>query len=438
DRPPNECQRLVEFPHQVHPEGNQVKCTYIEIPQVRETYAVLGSQPYWLWGFEHGINERGVVIGNEAVWSKEPPAAEPALLGMDLLRLGLERGGTAQESLQVITELLEKYGQGGSCVAEGEFYYHNSFLIADPKEAWVLETSARHWVARRVRSVAAISNIYSIEHEWDEASPDLVEFAVRQGWATPREEFNFARAYAYLGEDAFAGCETRYNRTQEWLVRHQGRVSVAGLMGLLRDHYEGTVLQPRFGPPNSLLMTVCMHARKPKDSETAASWVAELHPERSGPLQATCWTAFSSPCVSVYQPVYLGAGLPPEAEAGDQHYTPDSAWWAFERLQRQVDRHYEYYAPIVQETWSGIEEREFLEAARREKEALAHWAAGPKEEAVGVLRDFQAKWLQRNRQQAERLTEYLGQLGRTVPPPADIRLPYSAAINEAAGLKLDV
>ena len=67
------------------------------------------SKPAWMWGAEMGANEHGVAIGNEAVWNRlSDPVydAVPRLLGMDLLRLGLERGRTAYEALQVITTLL--------------------------------------------------------------------------------------------------------------------------------------------------------------------------------------------------------------------------------------------------------------------------------------------------------------------------------------------
>ncbi|KAM4798224.1 secernin-3-like isoform X2 [Urocitellus parryii] len=153
DRLCDEVQEVVYFPAAVHDNREPLKCTYIEIDQVPETYAVVLSRPAWLWGAEMGANEHGVCIGNEAVWGREEVCDEEALLGMDLVRLGLERADTAEKALKVIVDLLEKYGQGGNC-REGrmEFSYHNSFLIADRNEAWILETAGKHWAAEKVKA----------------------------------------------------------------------------------------------------------------------------------------------------------------------------------------------------------------------------------------------------------------------------------------------
>ncbi|XP_010792820.1 secernin-3 isoform X2 [Notothenia coriiceps] len=150
DRPCDEVQEVVYFPARDFDTGENVECTYIEIEQVAHTYAVMLSKPAWLWGAEMGANEHQVCIGNEAVWGRESADGDEALLGMDLVRLGLERADTAEKAVDVITELLKKYGQGGSCMEDqGSFTYHNSFLISDRKEAWLLETSGKHWAAER-------------------------------------------------------------------------------------------------------------------------------------------------------------------------------------------------------------------------------------------------------------------------------------------------
>ncbi|XP_027728407.1 secernin-2 isoform X2 [Vombatus ursinus] len=159
DRPRDEVQEVVLVPSGTHAPGSRLQCTYIEVDQVERTHAVILSRPAWLWGAEMGANEHGVCIGNEAVWTQEPVGQEEALLGMDLLRLGLERGSSAQEALTVITNLLEQYGQGGSCREDPTpFCYHNTFLLADRKEAWVLETAGKLWAAQRIRgSITAMT-----------------------------------------------------------------------------------------------------------------------------------------------------------------------------------------------------------------------------------------------------------------------------------------
>ncbi|MBR6646285.1 MAG: hypothetical protein IKL09_02065 [Clostridia bacterium] len=63
------------------------------------------------YGVEMGYNENGVVIGNEAEGSRMEPESEDGILGMDLLRLDLERATTAKEAITAITDLLVKCGQ---------------------------------------------------------------------------------------------------------------------------------------------------------------------------------------------------------------------------------------------------------------------------------------------------------------------------------------
>ena len=149
DRERNEAQTVEIFPRADHAPGAELACTYITIPQVRHTHAVLLCRPFWMWGAEMGANEHGVVIGNEAVHARTPPQEEKALIGMDLLRLALERATTAAEAVEVMITLLECHGQGGSCGHLTPRYYHNSFIVADPREAFVLETMRREWLVAR-------------------------------------------------------------------------------------------------------------------------------------------------------------------------------------------------------------------------------------------------------------------------------------------------
>ncbi|HRT82593.1 MAG TPA: secernin-3, partial [Oscillospiraceae bacterium] len=129
DRSPNEPQLIELIPPKTHGEKT-LKVTYIEVEQVKETYGLLLSRPSWMWGGEMGLNDCGVAIGNEAVFTKGKYGKE-ALLGMDLLRLALERAETAKNALDIIINLLERYGQGGNCGYDKRFEYDNAFLIMD-------------------------------------------------------------------------------------------------------------------------------------------------------------------------------------------------------------------------------------------------------------------------------------------------------------------
>ena len=59
----------------------------------------MGHSPWWVWGLEQGVNQCAVAIGNHTVFSNEALEEQDGLIGMDLVRLGLERGRTAAEAL---------------------------------------------------------------------------------------------------------------------------------------------------------------------------------------------------------------------------------------------------------------------------------------------------------------------------------------------------
>jgi secernin len=349
DRYPDEAHELVLVPRARHAAGSGVRCTHVEIPQVAETNAVLLARPFWIWGAEMGANEHGVVIGNEAVHTRMPLEKGPGLIGMDFIRLGLERANTARGALDVITNLLAIHGQGGNCRHRGVGYYHNSFLIADPREAWVLETAGRHWAAEQVRDVRSISNALTIGRTWDLASDGLVDEAVERDWCADREQFDFARSYANPLVDCRSGV-TRQHRSSEILAAERGRITAATAMALLRDHGVDATWAPDAEGQDP---TICRHAAfEPiRGGQSVGSMVSHLTPDAS-----LHWlTGTSSPCTSVFKPVWLDAGLPhlgpaPTAKSDDQ-----SLWWRHEAFHRAAVRD---FAALRERIWP---ERDALE-----------------------------------------------------------------------------
>lgn len=361
DREPDEAQVLEVIPGATHAPGSSVKCTYIEIPQVERTYTVLLSRPFWMWGAEMGANEHGVVIGNEAVFTRIPYEKQPGLTGMDLLRLALERAQTAEEALWVIVRLLETYGQGGNCGFRHPFYYHNSFLIADPKEAWVLETAGRHWVAERVRDVRTISNALSIHKAWDLASEDVVRFALDRGWCKRREDFDFAACYSDWLFTRFGDGRGRQTCTLDALHQARGKIGVSTLMTALRKHNvsRGNPWRPDRGLMGA---DVCMHAAfgPIRRSQSVASLIAHLKPGRF-----TFWaTATSAPCTSIFKPFWLDSGLPEMGPLPRGEYDPESIFWCHELLHREILRDYPTRIKVIEGEREALETHFLAEVER--------------------------------------------------------------------------
>lgn len=330
DRYRNEAQAVECLPARDHAPGTELKCTYITIPDVAHTYAVLISRPFWIWGAEMGANEFGVVIGNEGLQARVPALVEPALIGMDLLRLALERASTATEAVEVITSLLERYGQGGDCGHLTRVFYNNGFIIADAGEAFVLETVGREWLVERITDVRAISNVYSIGERPERTSNGLRKLL--DGLVAPAAATSdYAKAIAHPDSQHIGQSAARQMRATQLLRSKQGRLKVQDMIGLLRDHGADSHQPRSWKAPTESNRTLCLHAGSDKvAAQTTGSLVSRID-VRGGEHWVT---GTSAPCISIFKPVLLEASLPFHGPPLSDRFDPDTLWWRHERMHR--------------------------------------------------------------------------------------------------------
>lgn len=260
DRPPSEVQVLEWSSSRV--DRSPLRATYVDVPaHPKATIAAVISRPTWGWGAEHGVNVAGVAIGNEAIYTTlDPRDSSPALTGMDLVRLGLERGATAEDAVEVIVTLIEQHGQGGSGHHGRSKPYWSSFLVADPGDAWVVETSGKAWATERVDEVRAITNRTTIP--------------------------GFDEVHRHPRQPVEVTTDPRWSRSRRILAERP--VTVDALAQHLANHDDGP-------------WSVCMHVAPPDvaaghDEATTASMIAAL--PAGGP--PTVWTAQGPPCRTPY------------------------------------------------------------------------------------------------------------------------------------------
>jgi secernin len=433
DRPIFDCQPLLFYPRQDWPAASQIKLTYITIPQVPTTYTTLGSSPYWCWGYEEGINEHSVVIGNEAIFTKTFRTAatytagqpvELGILGMDLIRLTLERSRTAGEAVGVMGALIEQYGQFGSGVptkAHAEGGYDGSFMIADPQEAWIVEAVGQRWVARQVtRGTASISNQPTIRTQWERGSTDIVDYATMMGWwpAEQGDHFDFARAYIDETK-ARQVAQIRAMRSRQLLAERAGQITPEWMQRIARDHYEETFLGgPTFDPADPDFHTLCMHV-SPADftwGNTASSCVAVL-PKTPEELPVFWWTP-GPPCNGCYVPFFVhGRQLPsivsnagrfgkqvmPPPQVEPDTFLSTSYWWLFRELLDRVKgdaiyskpRYYPVRNPVVRRQFDQLEQQFAAELSQVMQLAVTARSGGEEERAASILDAFTAQCVER-------------------------------------------
>lgn len=319
DREPEEVQVMVRYPARQRGSAQQ-PCTFIAVEHPKTTLEVILSKPFQMWGAEMGVNEKGVAIGNEAVFTKLPlEKKNTGLTGMDMLRLALEVSPTAQAALEYIIELNERYGQdacGG--YKDRNMFYHNSFLIADTQEAFVLETAGPFWAVEKVTGFRAISNGLSIGKDAHSVHPGAADFARKKGWLKKGDELDFAKAFSAFWMPRLARCTNR--RTLSESQAKKG-FAVQDAFGILRSHAE----EP-YDPSKGSTGSVCMHASGLLcPHQTTGSMVAELR--HSG--QHTVWlTGSPAACLSLFKPFYFGDSVLDETSSGnrDKYWQQWDAW----------------------------------------------------------------------------------------------------------------
>lgn len=395
DRDPNEAQFIEVVSGKDCSDGEKVRCTYIEIPQVNRTHTILISRPYWMWGAEMGTNEFGVTIGNEAVFTKLKAGKEPGLIGMDFLRLALERSRNAEEAMRVIVALLEEYGQSGNCSLEHNLFYHNSFLIADRNTAWVLETADKQWAALKVKDVYSISNRLTIGNQWDMSSDDLVHLAVDHKWCKGREDFHFADCYSDLIISSFSQAKKRRSCSMGFLEKKLGKIGLDSMLSMLRTHEPET---STWHPDRSLTeWTVCVH--KGFGPVRASQSVGSLVSRLGGDHDLHLVTGTSAPCLSLFKPVWLDAGLPDNiGPTPDGYFNPKSLWWQHEVLHREVIKDFYSRMDLIEAERNELE-NEWVEEALKNSSKNVSWRRKFSEEVFSKSMLFMNECIQRIRKQ---------------------------------------
>jgi len=361
--------RLKYQPGQTH-EEKEVQINYVTIPQVPETV------PYWASGNSQpvadkhydggwvlcGMNQFGVSLGCNTMSTREERIPRgKGIMRYSIRQLILERSKSAREAVDLIGRLIDTYGQSDSPVA---------YCIADQNEAWLVETTYRQWVAKRIPDDGfhVIANQYTIESEWDLASDGLIEYAIEQGWYDPVSgPFNLK--YIYCDQENL----DRPNNTS-------------------REFQGNYMLKDKIG---SITVKDVLHVLSQPPIQTAGTQAFMVwHLRKHIPREIGCvmWHGMCGANTSVAVPVFVGSTrVPEEFTAASYREDDESAWWQFERLQKLVyPRWWEYTDAYfdVRKKLNIYQEAIYKDCAIVEEKALRMWKQGDTKKVKELLTNF--------------------------------------------------
>ncbi len=369
DREPNEGQSILRVLAMEQPD-KEVQCTYRVVPQVKRTFEVILAKPFHAWGAEAGINEHGVAIGNATVFGKlKSDGRNLGLTGHDMVRLALERTRTAELALETLCGLVSAFGQDAADGYTTPFTAQNSFIIADARQAFLLETAGKHWVAQKIETAQAITNAYTIGEHFDYHSKGVVEFAHAQGWVKKGKEFSFKEAYGLRKQAKKLHAETTCNYLLQQMETRRGTFEVAFAIDLLRSHHPSK----KFNPSVAKKAAVCKHITTGQQQwQTNNSSIFEL---RQSGVHTAWLTGTSHPCLSLFKPFFIpGKNLYEGLVREPAKLINNSLWWQAEQFHRKVAQNYramhQHFAEEqvhLQEEWLGEEQRLILEKATNEE-----------------------------------------------------------------------
>jgi dipeptidase len=396
------------------------------IPEVEHTHAAVSL-----------MNEHQLAIAETTTTGREELQNPEGMLHYwDLMQLALERATTAREAIEVMTSLVAEHGYRSTA---------ESFAIADPDEVWLMEMTGKGpgrkgaiWVAMRVPdgSISAYANGIRIrQFPMDDPerclfAPDVVDFAVEQGYWDPSsgEPFDFAAAY-----DAPTAQSRRYTATRVWSIfrraaptradefdpaYHRGdpqakpyplwiepdeKLSVADVMALMRDHYEGTpydmtagVDAGPFSTPNRWRPIAWevdgekySWERPISTQQTGFSFVSQSRSWLPDAIGGVYWYGLDDTYTTCYVPLYAGIDrLPPSYTGGSLgEFSWDSAWWVFNFVANIANLKFSYMAPEVRAVQQEIEGQLMAVQPTIEKVALELWETDP-DSARRFLTDY--------------------------------------------------